>query len=269
MPYVDVHCHINHEKLKDKLDEVLARAKEKDVAEIILSGVNPAGNKEVLALSEKYPMIKASLGMYPIDILGLGSDEVGLPEHKGKIDLDKEFEFIKENLDKVISIGEIGMDFHWASKEDTLEKQKANFRKIIRFAKEIKKPIVIHSRKAELECIEVLKEEIQNNEIFIVQHCFSGKKRLIKEAAELGHYFSVPANVVKSQNFQMLVELVDIKQLLTETDAPWLSPDKEKLNEPMFVVNAVKKIAEIKGITEKEAKNQIWNNYIKVFGGDV
>ena len=265
MKLVDVHCHINHELFKCKLDAVLKRAKKAGVEAIVLSGVNPESNREVLKLSKEHNIIKASLGIYPTDALGMGSDETGLPEHKGKINIDNELKFIKDHLDEVTAIGEIGMDFHWASKEDTYTQQSETFRKIIQFAIKVKRPIVIHSRKAEQLCIDILEEEIKNKEINVVQHCFSGKKSQIRRAAALGHYFSIPPNICKAQNFQVLVEMVPLDQLLTVTDSPWLSPFKDKPNEPANVIESIKKIAEIKQLSIEETAGIIWNNYQKVF----
>ncbi|MBU0470413.1 MAG: TatD family hydrolase [Nanoarchaeota archaeon] len=269
MKLVDVHCHLNHELFKEELDEVLKRAKQNGVKVVIVSGVNPPANREVLEMAEKYPLIKASLGIYPIDALGLAEGETGLPRHPEKINLDQEFKFIEKNKDRIVSIGEIGMDFYWAKKEETSEKQADNFRRIIRFAIKIKKPIIIHSRKAEKECLDILEEEIKNQEIPVIMHCFSGNKNLIKRAAELGHYFSIPPNIVKLQHFQTVVELVPIEQLFTETDAPWLSPFKDQKNEPAFVIESIKKIAEIKGLTAEKTAEKIWENYLKVFEDEV
>ena len=132
MDLVDVHCHINHELLKDQLNNVLKRAKDVGVKAILLSGVNPPANREVLELAKKHSIIKASLGIYPIDALGLSEGETGLPRHTEKINLKEEFKFIKDNIKHVAAIGEIGMDFYWANK-DTYEEQATIFRKIIRF----------------------------------------------------------------------------------------------------------------------------------------
>ncbi len=229
MKLVDVHCHLNHKSFQEDIDKVLKRADKAGVKAVVVSGVNPPANKEVLKLAEKHPLIKVSLGIYPIDALGLSEGETGLPRHPEKINLEEEFKFIEKNKDKIIAVGEIGMDFHWASKEETYQKQADNFKKIITFAKKINKPIVIHSRKAEKECIDILEEEIKDD-LPVVMHCFSGNKKLIKRAAELGHYFSIPPNIIKLQHFQTLVEMVDLKQLLTETDAPWLSPFPDQKN---------------------------------------
>jgi TatD DNase family protein len=266
MKLVDVHCHINHASFKDELVEVLKRAEDAGVKAILVSGVNPPANREVLELVKKYPhILKASLGIYPIDAIGLAEGETGLPSQKEPIDLDAEFRFIEENMDDVAAIGEIGMDFHWADKEKTYVLQADNFRKIIRFAIKVKKPIVIHSRKAEQACVDILKEEIKRQEISVINHCFSGKKKIIQQAVELGHYFSIPANVVKSSQFQEMVKIVPLRQLLTETDAPWLSPFSEGKSEPAFVLESIKMIAKIKNMTEDAVAEQIWENYRKIF----
>ncbi|MFH0701315.1 MAG: TatD family hydrolase [Candidatus Woesearchaeota archaeon] len=264
MNLVDVHCHLNHELYLKELDAVLERAKKAGIKAIVCSGVNPIGNRQVLELAHKYsPLIKACLGIFPIDAIGLSEGETGLPKHLGKIDLEKEFAFIRTHQDEIVGIGEIGMDFNWDSEHHA--EQEENFRKILRFALSIKKPVLIHSRKAEKECIDILGQEIKNKEIPIVMHCFSGNKKLIKRAAELGMYFSIPANINKLQHFQTLVEIVDIKQLLTETDGPWLCPYPRGHSEPAFVVESIKKIAEIKKLSEKEVAAQIWQNYERMF----
>src|SRR3989338_3887340 len=267
MNLIDVHCHLTHEYFKDKLDAVLKRAEKAGLKALIVSGVNPPANREVLALAKKHPnLVKASLGIYPIDALGIQPEGVGLPYQKGPINLEDEFKFIEKNKDAVQCIGEVGMDFHWADKEKTYAQQAENFRKIIRFAIKIKKPLVIHSRKAEEECLQILEQEIKNHEVPVIQHCFSGRKSLMTKGAELGHFFSIPPCIVKSSNFQTLVKKVPMTQLLTETDSPWLSPNKDQMNEPAFVIESIKQIAEVKGISEKEVAEQIWKNYQKIFG---
>lgn len=263
---VDVHCHLMHEQFEKDLSEVIARAEKAGVKVMLVSGTTPEANIAALELAKKYPSVKASLGIYPIDALGLQPDVDGMPRHVGPIDLEEQFQFIKKNLKNVTAIGEIGMDFYWAKKEETHGKQAENFRKIIRFAKEIKKPIVIHSRKAEEECIVILREEVPNKEIAIIQHCFSGRKSLMSEAISLGHLFSIPPNILRADNFKTLVKKAPIEQLLTETDAPWLSPFPGKRNEPSFVLETIKMIAEIKGISVEEAAAKIWGNYERVFG---
>jgi TatD DNase family protein len=265
MKLVDVHSHLNSIEFKDDLDDVLERAKKAGVQAILVSGTNPPTNIQVLEMAKKHPIIKASLGIYPTDALGIAPDEAGLLHHKGKIDLEQQFKFIRDNLENVAAVGEVGMDFYWATKEDTELQQANNFRKIIQFCIEINKPIVIHSRKAEEECINILEEEIKNKEIAVIQHCFSGKKSLMTRAIELGHYFSIPPNILRASNFQTLVKKVPMEQILTETDSPWLSPFPGTKNEPANVKETIKKIAEVKNMSVKEISEAIWDNYQRIF----
>lgn len=258
---VDVHCHLTHAAFKDNLNEVLQRAKKNGIAAIITSGVNVPTNREVLELTKKYKdIVKCSLGLYPIDLLGLQSDESGLSRQTEKFDLDQELEFIKKHKDECVAIGECGMDFH--VDKDFHDQQKKNFQKIIEFAEKINKPIVIHSRKAEIECFEML----ESSKLKKVQlHMFEGRKHIIKKAADKGYFFSIPTNLHKSQHFQMMVDLVNINQLFTETDAPWVSPVIGTINEPANVAETVKHIAKIKKMDVKEVESNIFMNYQQFF----
>ncbi len=258
---VDVHCHLTHEKLKDKVPEIIKNAEEKGVGIIIASGVNVPTNREVLELAKKYPKnVKCSLGLYPIDLIGLMPDEVGLTRQFEKFDLDKELKFIEENKNNILAVGECGLDFHWDKSHH--EEQKANFKKILEFVKKINKPIIVHSRKAETQALEMIESSGIKK---VVLHMFEGRKHIIKKAADLGYYFTIPTNIKKSQHFQLMVEMVNINQLLTETDAPWMSPKPGEVNEPANVAETVKEIARIKKMDVKEAENNIYMNYQRLF----
>ncbi|MBU1112071.1 MAG: TatD family hydrolase [archaeon] len=273
MALIDVHCHLNSKVFKDNLNKVLERAQKAGMKAIIISGTNPAANKQVLEIAEKYKdkyddIVKVSLGIHPIDALGLSEGETGIPKQEGKVDLEKEFKFIEKNKDKILAIGEVGLDYHWD--ENHHEEQKEVFRKIVKFAVKIKKPLIIHTWKAEEDCLDILEEEVKGNDgkskVPVVLHCFGGRKSLITRGKESGYYFTVPPSILKNGSFQALVKKVDLKQLLTETDAPWQSPERDMINEPANVAKTVEKIAEIKGISVKEAEEQIWKNYQEVFG---
>ena len=146
--------------------------------------------------------------------------------------------------------------------EDNKKLQKQVFIKQLELAKKIDIPVIIHSRKAELDALDILEDQGMKK---VVMHCFCGRKHLVKRAADLGYYFSIPTNIVRAQNFQQIVEKVNINQLLSETDTPFLSPFKDKRNEPAFVIESVKKIAEIKGFELKEVENNILLNYKRLF----
>ena len=176
MKLVDVHCHLSHKEFDTDLDEVISRAKKEGVKAIVCSGVNPADNIRVLEIAKKYDMVHASLGAYPIDLLGLVLKNMGLPRQAEPINLDEQFEFFKKNKKDIISIGEVGLDYKFGSKHK--DKQKENFKKILDFTEKFKKPLVIHSRNAEQDVIDVL-ETSSIKKSNVVLHCFEGNKKLI------------------------------------------------------------------------------------------
>lgn len=234
----DIHCHL------DKLTDVSAaiqQAKQVGVKKILVNGLNPSHNKEVISFCQQDEILFPVLGLYPNDAVELSAQEI-----------DKELEFIKKQ--QPVAIGEIGLDYHWDA--DHKEEMKEVFRKCLSAAQEIQRPVIIHSRKAEKDVVEILAEY----DVVADLHCFSGKLSLAKQAAKQGCYFSIPANIATSTHFQRLVEEVPLKLLLLETDAPYLGPDKDKENEPANVRYTVQEIARIKGLEAKECENQLWLN---------
>jgi len=169
-------------------------------------------------------------------------------------------DFIAKNKNKIIGVGEVGLDFKFLKEYE--KKQRENFQKVIETVEKIKKPIIVHSRNAEKECIEMLESSKIKK---VVMHCFSGNKKLIRKGADLGFNFSVPSIIARLQHFQMLVEMVNINQLLTETDAPWLSPEFGRFSQPADVLGTIKKISEIKKFTQEEVANNVFLNYKRVF----
>jgi len=151
---------------------------------------------------------------------------------------------------------------YYESGEESLEKQKSALKKFVELSKELDKPIIVHSRKAETETIEFL-ESLEVDKVLM--HCFSGKKKLIRKIIDNGWHLSVPANIKNATHFQKLVELTPIGQLFCETDSPFLHPDKLPDNEPANVVESYKKIAEIKNLDLKKIEKQIEENYYKLF----
>lgn len=264
MILVDIHAHLDHERFKPDLDKVIDNAKKAGVKAIITSGVNSRTNRIILDIAKKYDIVKLSFGIYPLDAL---ANEMKAGEAEGftrdieGFDIDKEIAWITENKDKCVAIGECGLDFKWG--RDHEKQQKENFQKVIQLAEKIKKPIIVHTRKAELDAVEMLESSKIKN---IILHCFCGRKHLVKRAADNGWNFSIPPIIVRLQQFQIMAEIVNISQILTETDSPYLSPYPDQRNEPAFVIETIKKIAEIKGITPEDTANNIFMNYQRVFG---
>tara|TARA_Y100000310_G_scaffold269083_1_gene282039 strand:- start:114 stop:851 length:738 start_codon:yes stop_codon:yes gene_type:complete len=243
--YIDIHSHLDVEELDKDRDNIIQRAEDAGVKIILTNGIDSKSNKATLKLAKKYEIVKACLGIYP--------------EHAHEVDVDKEIKLIKQHKDEIVAIGEVGLD---GLDKTHLETQKECFQKMIDLAKELDLPIIVHSRKAEREAVEMLEASKAKK---VLLHCFCGKKNLVKKAADLGYYFSVPTNVVRAENFQSLARNVPITQLFAETDAPWLSPFKDKRNEPAFVVESYKEIAKQKQMTLEEVQKGIFMNWQKLF----
>lgn len=256
---IDLHCHLDHPNFDGRISEVISNAKKAGLKVILTAGVNPETNRKNLEYSEKNDIVKCAMGIYPIQTLQSEIDHGEYPLKPNIFDVDEEIEFIKKNKNKIMAIGECGLDY---SRFQDKDQQKEVFQKLINAAEELKKPIIVHSRKAELDCIETLESSNLKN---IIMHCFSGKKSLVKRINDNGWFFTVPTNVVRSQQFQFISEFVPITQLFCETDAPYLTPFKDKKNEPAFVVESYKKIAEIKKMEYEEVIKNIWMNWQKVF----
>jgi TatD DNase family protein len=254
---VDVHAHLDHADFKSDLDLVIVRAKAAGVKAIIANGVDPETNRMVLAIAKRHDIVKPALGIYPPDALAEEVKEGGYPLKLLPYDVDKELEFIEKS--KPIAIGEVGLDYKISNEKQA---QKELFQRFIDLSKKLDIPIIVHSRKAEGDVIDMLEASGAKK---VVLHCFSGKFSLVKRAAAKGWTFSIPTNVVKSEHFQKIIETVHISQLLTETDCPYLSPFANTRNEPAFVLESLKKIAEVKGITLEDAGNNMYMNYQNMF----
>jgi TatD DNase family protein len=176
--------------------------------------------------------------------------------------IKKEIDFITKNKNKIVAIGEIGLDYYWVKNEHLLDRQRELFKQMIRLANSLNKPVIVHTRKAEEDSIKILEDEKANA---VILHSFGGKLKLLPRILSNGWFLSVPPSIVRSSHFQELVKRTPITNLLTETDAPFLSPFKDRKNEPSFVKLTIDKIAELKNLTVEEVENNIFMNYQKIF----
>lgn len=250
MSYIDVHCHLD---ILEDIQKAIDNARKAGVSKILTQGIDISTNRKSLELAKQFTEVKACLGIYPIEALKLSEGEI-----------DAEIEFIKENGNKILAIGEVGMDF----KEDKNfhEKQKGIFGKFIKLSLDLDVPIIVHSRKAEKECIELLEEF---NAKKVIMHCFCGKWKLVERIQKNGWFLTVPTSVTKSEQFQTIALEVPLSQLFCETDSPFLHPEKKWPNEPANVIESYKKIAELRGVSIEDIKKQIGQNYRKIFGSSV
>ncbi|MBT3405986.1 TatD family hydrolase [Candidatus Woesearchaeota archaeon] len=260
MRLLDVHLHLDHPLFDKDRDDVVKRAVDSGVKVMVTNGINPRTNRISLKYGEVYDEVKVALGIYPTEVLVAEVEEGSQREVVEKFDEDEEIAFIESQKDKIVAVGECGMDFYWI--QEGKDKQRVLFQKMIDLAKRIEKPIIVHTRKAELECVEMLEKNEMNK---VLLHCFGGRLHLAKRAADNGWYLSIPPSIVRSSHFQRIVEEVNVSNLLTETDAPYLAPGKDQRNEPTFVSETVKKIAEIKKMDANEVADIIFMNYQRLF----
>lgn len=243
IPYIDIHAHLDQCATKGMaIDDIITTAKKAGVTKILTNGTTPEKNRESIAYAKTYDIVDAALGLYPTDGLTMSEEEV-----------DAELAFIAKQ--KPAAIGEVGIDMYWD--KEHYPQQEKNFLKIITLSEKIKRPLIVHSRGAEKEVVELLKS---SNVKKVDLHCFAGNKTLVKSAEDQGWYLSIPPNIVFSTHFQMVAQTVNIGNLLTETDAPYLGPVKGEWNQPANVVTAVKEIARIKKMTQEETAQNIFLN---------
>lgn len=248
---IDTHVHLNDERLLKELDAVFERAKAQNVTKMIVIGYDVASSKKAIALAEEYSFVYANIGIHPSDV------------HKMK---ESDLDWIKHHLthEKVIAIGEIGLDYYWSKEHKELQIQV--FKEQLQLAKEFHLPVAIHSRDAIQDTYDMLKDAgVQG-----VMHCYSGSKEMATEFVKLGYYIGI-GGVVTFKNAKEIKEVVDVVPLthiLSETDAPYLAPHpyRGKMNEPSYIPLIVEKIAQIKEIDVKEVEIAIENNVKRLYG---
>ena len=257
---VDVHAHLNHPRFPD-IEEVIERCRKNKVV-VVNNGLNPPTNRSCLELAKKHPdVVKAALGVYPLDALNIPEPEAFEIQRKlDPVDLDEEIKFIEKNKKHVSAIGEVGIDYKFV--KDKNKEQAENLMKFAKLAEKLKLPLIVHSRGAEKDVVELLETTKLKK---IIMHFFSGSQKLVKRIEDNGWYFSLPAVLDRAQNFQLIAERVNINQLFTETDAPYAPPRGEDRSEPSFVKNSVKLIAKIKKLDANEVEKNIFMNFQKVF----
>ncbi len=258
--YIDVHAHLDSCFFTEQqVEQCIKNAHAVNVGIIIANGLNKETNRHALALAKKYSEIKPALGMYPWEAM---MDDVKAGYYKEEsmnFSSDEEIAYIKAHKKEIIAVGEVGID---RKNHHKTNKQVEIFEKFIELSKEINKPLMVHSRKAEEEVINLLEQHKAKK---VIMHCFNGKKALWEKIKKNKWYCSIPTNCVKSEHFQQLIAYMPITQLFAETDSPFLSPFKDKRNEPAFVVETYKMIAKIKRMELKEVENSLWKNYQDVF----
>ena len=244
---IDTHCHLYPSEYKES-ESVIEKCRDKDIS-LILNGVDPLSNKEIIDLSNKYSNVYAAIG-YDHSVV----NEIT------KSDLELLEDQIKNN--KITAIGEIGIDYHWVT--DNKKAQKELFKKMLDLAKKYDLPVIVHARDAVEDTYEILKEY----DLKGLMHCYQGSLDYAKKFIELGYYIGIDGPITYDNNDLIdLVKRIDINHLLVETDSPYLSPvpKRNEKNTSLNLKYIIKKISEIKEIDEDVLIKQLEINTKELF----
>ena len=235
---IDIHCHLEN---MEGPEEVLKEAKAKGMEAIVSSVAEPKDAKKILNLRERhFDFLYVSLGFHPTSFKDYSEKEIF-----------EYLKFIKENKEKIVAIGEIGLDYYQKLKENEKSSTKKIFEIFLDLAKELNLPVVIHCREAFEDVFEILKEKRIEK---VALHCFSGSEGDLKEALKRNYFISFATNICYTKKHPRLAQKTPLEKMLLETDAPWLDPDSPKTltNRPWKILNSAKIISEIKKIPLEE-----------------
>jgi TatD DNase family protein len=251
---VDSHCHLDFPEFAPELEAVVARARAAGVKTCVSIGTTLEKFPQVLAVAERFENIWCSVGVHP---------------HEAEPELlDGPAPLIaRAHHPKVVAIGETGLDYYY--NHSPREPQVANFRAHIAAARELKLPVIVHTRNADPETVEILRDEMEKGAFTGLIHCFTGTQMLADAALDLGLFISVSgiATFKKSDELRAVLKTVPLDRLLVETDAPYLAPMpyRGKRNEPAFVANTAAMLAELKGVTGEQLADATTDNFFALF----
>ena len=253
---IDSHAHYDDEAFEEDRDNLLQSMQSNGIEKIINVGANIKGSRASIALSEQYPFIYAAVGVHPSDTEELNEEKMAWLKEVSK-------------KEKVVAIGEIGLDYYWP--EPDHETQKKWFLRQLDLAREIKKPVIIHSREAAKDTVDLM-TEAHAEEIGGVIHCYSYTKETAKTFLDMGFYFGI-GGVLTFKNAKKLkeaVEYIPMDRIVFETDCPYLAPEpnRGKRNSSLNIPYVIATMAQIKGITEEEVRKAAWDNSLKLYRMD-
>ena len=255
--YIDIHSHLNFPDYEKDFDEVIQRLRDTKTATIVV-GTDLASSKKAVDLAEKYEMIYACIGLHPAD----NTEEIFNEEEFEKLVAHK----------KVVAIGECGLDYgrEKDATEETKNRQKKDFEKQIDFAVKYNKPLMLHVRNAHEDALDILTEmkkqfgeNLRGN-----SHFFSGNKEIAQRYLDLGFTVSFTGVITFTHDYDEVLKFVPLDKLMSETDSPFVAPVpyRRTRNEPSYVSEVVKKIAEIRGEDFETVKKTLCNNAVDFFG---
>lgn len=252
--FFDSHCHLTAEQFDADREAVIQRALDAGVTRILTLATDVASSRAVIALAERYAGVYAAVGIHPESVSRAELDDlVVLREMAGH--------------EKVVAIGEIGLDYYWD--KTTSDLQQNFFEKQLELAAELKLPVAIHDREAHDAIIETL-ERKREMQVRGVLHAFSGDAAMAAKAFDLGFVvsFGGPITFKNNNHAPDLIRALPLEKMLVETDAPYLAPHplRGKRNEPAHVIRVTERIAELKGLSSEQVATQTTINAQTLFG---
>lgn len=249
MKLVDTHSHLSDSAFEKDLDNVVLRAKEGGVAVIIDCGLGREGALRSLSISEEFRG-------YVYSTIGIDYSAPFLE------DVEEIIHLILDNKNKIIGIGEVGLDYYTVKKKDERARLIDYFKEFIDLSKKLDLPLIVHSRSAGREAIEIL---VESDAKKVLMHAFDGKASYAMKGVESGFFFSIPPSVVRSPQKQKLVNRLPIENILLESDSPVLGVNPLQRNEPANVVFSLREIARIKNLDLKLVAEETTKNARKLF----
>ena len=251
----ETHAHYDDESFDEDREQLICSLPEQGIGRVINVGASIETTKTTLALAAKYDFIYAAVGVHPSDINGLNEET---------------YAWLKQQatLPKTVAIGEIGLDYYWDKEPEVQKAQRYWFKRQLELARETKLPVIIHSRDAAADTMEVMREA-HAEEIPGVIHCYSYSKEMAQEFIRMGYYIGV-GGVVTFKNAKKLketVESIPLERILLETDCPYMAPEPYRgtRNDSSNIPYVIAKIAELKGITAEEVEHVTEQNARKLF----
>ena len=250
---IDSHCHLDHDPLFNNLDDVIKRSKNIGIKKLLTICTTIKSFEKIKTIVKKDPIIFGTYGIHP---------------HETENDLINKSTIIKSvtNNDKIIGVGETGLDFYY--NHSNKDRQIKSFKEHIEASIELNIPLIIHSRNAEKETMDIL-SDYKSNKIKILMHCFTGSFEFSKQLLSLGAFFSASGIITfkNSIELQNTFKSIPFEKLLIETDSPFLAPIpmRGKKNEPSFIKYTLLKLAELKNISNEEMETISTNNFNNLF----
>jgi TatD DNase family protein len=251
---VDSHCHLNYEELSSDMEAVMSRAKEAGVGILQTISTKISEFDKVLAIAKAHSNIYCSVGVHPHEVEG-----------EGIVSVDKLVELSQD--EKVIGIGETGLDYYY--EHSNREVQKESFKNHIKASRETGLPLIVHTRSADDDTIDILKAEMNKGAFPGLIHCFTSTEKLARECIEMGMYISVSGIITfkKADELRETIQKLPLDRLLIETDSPYLAPSpmRGKPNEPSYIKYTAAKMAEMFGKEVSEIEESTTKSFFELF----